>query len=68
MLLKFATGAGDIFCGMRFNSLKSDAIDGIVYRSFLPFRIYVINEGTQSKAATDSGFSLKYYQVSNYLF
>ena len=59
-----ATGDGDIFCGQRFNSLKNDVIDGIVYRAFLPFRIYVITETAQSAdGVTDIGFALKYYQV-----
>ena len=62
-----ATGAGDIFCGQRFNSLKSDAIDGVVYRTFVPFRIYVITEGTQSDSTTDIGWALKWYQVIIYL-
>ena len=59
-----ATGDGDIFCGQRSNSLKNDVIDGIVYRAFLPFRIYVITETAQSAdGVTDIGFALKYYQV-----
>jgi len=59
-----ATGDGDIFCGQRFNSLKNDVIDGIVYRAFLPFRIYVITETAQSAdGVTDIGFALKYYQL-----